>query len=288
MSLIGLRAACGTVFVAARLTTEDASADGSRRARILTDLTTFWSDPRAHMAAGARGEVVDADDYTVVPPVLPGARVICIGLNYREHHAEGSYKDETYPEHPTLFARWTQSLTVDGATIPVPANEPGLDWEGEVMAWIGDTLCEADEEEALAAVVGYSTFNDLTSRVAQKLTSQWILGKNGDESGPLGPLVPASAVGDLRNGLRVRTRVNGETVQDGNTADIVYTVGATLAHISRTFTLRPGDLLATGTPAGVGYSRKPPKLLHPGDVVEVEIDRLGTLRNTIVERTPRG
>jgi 2-keto-4-pentenoate hydratase/2-oxohepta-3-ene-1,7-dioic acid hydratase in catechol pathway len=219
--------------------------------------------------------------------VLPGARVICIGLNYLKHVAEGSYAGSGIPEYPTLFARWTASLTVGGQPIPVPANEPGLDWEGEVVAYVGQTLVDADPDEALAAVVGYSTFNDVTSRTAQKLTSQWILGKNGDRSGPLGPLVPAAEVGDLRDGLNVQTRVNGAVVQQGRTDEMVYTVGDTLSLISRTFTLRPGDLLATGTPSGVGYSRTPPWLLQPGDVVEVEVEKLGTLSNPIVGNEAR-
>ena len=217
-----------------------------------------------------------------MPPVLPGARVFCIGLNYLKHVAEGTFATEGVPPHPTLFARWTASLTVGGAAVPVPSTEDGLDWEGEVVAWVGAALVDATPDEALAAVVGYSAFNDLTSRRAQKLTSQWILGKNGDRSGPLGPLVPAGEVGDLRDGLRVQTRVNGEVVQDGRTDEMVYTVGDTLALISHTTTLRPGDLLATGTPSGVGYARTPPWLLQPGDVVEVEVERLGVLRNPVV------
>jgi len=191
------------------------------------------------------------------------------------------------PPHPTLFARWTRSLTVDGASVPVPSNEPGIDWEGEVVAWVGSRLADADPDTALAAVVGYSAFNDLTARTAQKLTSQWILGKNGDRSGPLGPMVPATDVPDLRDGLRVQTRVNGQTMQDATTDQMVYTVGDTLAHISHSFTLLPGDLLATGTPAGVGYGRTPPVLLQPGDVVEVDIDHLGVLRNSIVGNDAR-
>jgi 2-keto-4-pentenoate hydratase/2-oxohepta-3-ene-1,7-dioic acid hydratase in catechol pathway len=213
--------------------------------------------------------------------------VICIGLNYLKHVAEGSMRDQPLPEFPTLFARWTRSLTVDGAKVPVPANEDGLDWEGEIVAYVGTPLVDATPDEALAAVVGYSTFNDLTSRRAQKLTSQWILGKNGDNTGPHGPMVPAAEVGDLRDGLRVETRVNGETMQSGSSDEMVYTVGDTLSLISQTFTLRPGDLLATGTPSGVGYARTPPVLLQPGDVVEVEVERLGVLRNTVVGNDAR-
>jgi 2-keto-4-pentenoate hydratase/2-oxohepta-3-ene-1,7-dioic acid hydratase in catechol pathway len=259
-----------------------ALSDDGATVTVLAPLEEFWADAAAHLGRPADGDSVPVGDVEFVPPVLPGARVVCIGLNYLKHVAEGSFADEGVPPYPTLFARWTQSLTVDGAQIPVPADEDGLDWEGEVVAYVGSTLVDATPDEALAAVVGYSTFNDVTSRRAQKLTSQWILGKNGDRSGPLGPLVPAAEVGDLRDGLRVRTRVNGETVQDGRTDEMVYPVGDTLSLISRTFTLRPGDLLATGTPSGVGYARTPPWLMQPGDVVEVEVERLGVLTNTVV------
>lgn len=257
------------------------SPDGERLT-VVAGLREFWADPEGWLARPSVGETVPVSTARLVPPVLPEAQMLCVGLNYLEHAAEGSYRDQELPEHPTLFARWTRSLTVGGAEIPVPATEDGLDWEGEIVAWVGRTLVDADPDEALDAVVGYSTFNDVTARRAQKLTSQWTLGKNADRSGPLGPMVPAGEVGDLRDGLRVRTRVNGTTVQDASTSQMIHRVGETLAHISRTLTLHPGDLLATGTPSGVGYARTPPWLLRPGDVVEVEVERLGILRNTIV------
>ncbi|MFI1030480.1 fumarylacetoacetate hydrolase family protein [Streptomyces sp. NPDC020951] len=259
----------------------DLSPDGESLT-VVAGLREFWADPESWLTRPPAGETVPVGEARLVPPVLPEAQVLCIGLNYLEHAAEGSYRAQKLPEHPTLFARWTRSLTVGGADIPVPAAEDGLDWEGEIVAWVGRTLVDADPREALAAVVGYSTFNDITARRAQKLTSQWTLGKNADRSGPLGPLIPADEVGDLRDGLRVRTRVNGATVQDASTSDMIHHVGETLAHISRTVTLHPGDLLATGTPSGVGYARTPPWLLVPGDVVEVDVERLGTLCNTIV------
>lgn len=265
-----------------------ALSDDGEQVTVVAGLEEFWADAAGFLSRQPNGEQLQCADVEFVPPVLPGARVICIGLNYLKHVAEGSFKDQELPPHPTLFARWTQSLTVGGAEVPVPSNEDGLDWEGEVMAYVGAPLVDATPDEALAAVVGYSTFNDLTSRRAQKLTSQWILGKNGDRSGPLGPIVPAAEVGDLRDGLRVQTRVNGETVQDGNTDEMVYTVGDTLSLVSHTFTLQPGDLLATGTPSGVGYGRTPPWLLQPGDVVEVEVERLGVLTNTVVGNENRG
>ncbi len=204
-----------------------------------------------------------------------------------KHVEEGSYASDGIPPHPTLFARWPASLSIGGVGIPVPPDEDGIDWEGEVVAWVGKRLVDVNPDEALRADFGYSTFNDATSRRAQKLTSQWILGKNGDRSGPLGPLVPAAEVGDLREGLQVVTRVNGEEVQRESTDQMVYTVGDTLSLISRTTTLQPGDLLATGTPSGVGYSRTPPWLLGPGDIVEVEVERLGILRNPVVDNTSR-
>lgn len=257
------------------------SPDGTE-VTVLADLRAFWADPARWTTVEPSGARRPAADFTFVPPVLPEARVLCIGLNYLKHVAEGSYADQEYPAEPTVFGRWTRSLTVDGAEVPIPPDEDGLDWEGEIVAWIGSTLVDATPDEALAAVVGYSTFNDLTARRAQKATSQWIVGKNADSSGPLGPLVPAAEVGDLRDGLQVRTRVNGTVVQDGSTTEMVYDVGTTLSRLSRTMTLHPGDLLATGTPSGVGYARTPIWLMQAGDVVEVEVDRLGVLRNTVV------
>ena len=262
-------------------------SDDGTKVTVIAPLAEFWADASGHLTREPAGPTLDVAAVERVPPVLPDARVICIGLNYLKHVAEGSLRDQPLPEFPTLFARWTRSLTVDGAQVPVPANEDGLDWEGEIVAYVGASLVDATPDEALAAVVGYSTFNDLTSRRAQKLTTQWILGKNGDNSGPLGPLVPAAEVGDLRDGLQVQTRVNGATMQSGSTDEMVYTVGDTLSLISHTFTLQPGDLLATGTPSGVGYARTPPVLLQPGDVVEVEVERLGVLRNTVVDNATR-
>lgn len=249
---------------------------------VVASLADFWADPTKHLSRTPAGPTFATTELQQVPPVLPDARVICIGLNYHDHVAEGTYRSQTLPPYPTLFARWPQSLAVDGAEVPVPANEEGLDWEGEVVAWVGAPLIDASPEQALASVIGYSAFNDLSARGAQKRTSQWTLGKNADRSGPIGPIVAAGEVGDLRQGLRLQTRVNGETVQDARTDQMIYTVGETLSQISHTLSLRPGDLLATGTPAGVGYARTPPQLLQPGDTVEVEVERLGVIRNAVV------
>ncbi|MEU0463824.1 fumarylacetoacetate hydrolase family protein [Amycolatopsis sp. NPDC006131] len=270
MKLVGISTGGATTI--ARL-----NDDGT--ATPIADRDVFWTDPRGWLARAGRGagEVVPPEH--LVPVVPPSARVICVGLNYRAHAAEGAFQ---VPEFPTLFGRWTASLTAGGASAPVPAGEAGLDWEGEVAAYVGATLRDVDADTARAAVLGYSTFNDLTARRAQKLTTQWTLGKNADRSGPTGPLVTSDEVGDLRDGLSVTTRVNGTVVQDGNTRDMIFEVGEVLSLISRTLTLNPGDVIATGTPEGVGYVRTPPWLLRPGDVVEVAVDRLGVLRTPIV------
>jgi 2-keto-4-pentenoate hydratase/2-oxohepta-3-ene-1,7-dioic acid hydratase in catechol pathway len=278
--IVGVKQADGSVWVGAL----DESAG---QVALVADLESFWTAPVEHLSCEPSGALLALADLELVPPVLPSARVVCIGLNYQDHVNEGSFSGQEMPEFPTLFARWPASLSVDGAEIPVPSGEDGLDWEGEVVAWVGSTLVDATPEEALAAVVGYSTFNDVTSRRAQKQTTQWIIGKNGDNSGPLGPLVPAAEVGEIADGLTIETRVNGEVVQHASTTQLIYGVGETLSYISRTFTVYPGELLATGTPSGVGYARTPPWLLQPGDVVEVEVERLGVLTNRIVDNAAR-
>ncbi|TXK42453.1 fumarylacetoacetate hydrolase family protein [Nonomuraea sp. C10] len=246
----------------------------------LAEVTDFYSDvpywlDRARQA-GPGG--VPLAEVELAPPVPPSARVLCVGLNYRAHAAEGGFEP---PAHPTVFGRWTASLSVTGTAVPVPAGEPGLDWEGEVAAVVGARLADAGESEAGAGVLGYAAFNDITARTAQKLTSQWTLGKNADRSGPIGPIVTADETGSPADGWRVVTRVNGEVMQDGDTSDMIFTVPALLSRISATLTLHPGDVIATGTPEGVGYVRTPPRLLTPGDVVEVEVDRLGVIRTPV-------
>lgn len=256
------------------------------RVWVLVTKDEFWAQPRQivqelaklHDGLGLIYCARKLSQVTQVPIVPAGARVLCVGLNYRAHATEGGF---SVPAAPTIFGRWTSSLSVGDVAVPIPTNEPGLDWEGEIVAYVGSTLADADADTAREAVLGYSTFNDITARTAQKLTSQWTLGKNADKSGPLGPLVAAHHVGDLRKGLRIQTRVNGQTVQDANTASMIFEVGELLSLISHTMTLHPGDIIATGTPEGVGYVRTPPWLLTDGDVVEVEVDRLGVLRTPV-------
>jgi 2-keto-4-pentenoate hydratase/2-oxohepta-3-ene-1,7-dioic acid hydratase in catechol pathway len=247
---------------------------------VLGSPDAFWRDPAAAVASASSAEHrrIPAASATLAHPVPDSARILCLGLNYRAHAAEGSFSP---PEFPMIFGRWTASLVPDGATVPVPVDEAGLDWEGEIAAVVGAPLSRADADTARDAVFGYAAFNDLSARRAQKLTAQWTLGKNADGSGPIGDLVTADEVGDLRDGIRVRTLVNGEVMQDGNTRDMIFELGDVLALVSRTMTLNPGDVIVTGTPEGVGYVRTPPRLLGTGDTVEIEVERIGSVTTTI-------
>ncbi|OHV58661.1 fumarylacetoacetate hydrolase family protein [Pseudofrankia sp. BMG5.36] len=253
-----------------------------------------WRDRAAEALALPGTAARPVPELTLVPPIPPAARVLCVGLNYRAHAAETGLP---LPKYPAIFGRWTVSLTVDGTPAPVPAGERGLDWEGELGVVVGATLADADEATALAGVLGYAAFNDLSARRAQGRSPQWTLGKNSDHSGPLGPVVTADEVGDPADGLRVVTRVRSraddgspveEVVQDGDTSDMIFSIGQVLSFISQTMTLHPGDLLVTGTPAGVGYIRRPARYLVPGDWVEVEIERVGRVATPIVDATGRG
>ena len=249
----------------------------------ISDIRSFWAHPADEIAKGPTRAEVALADVRLVPIVLPEAKVFCVGLNYRTHVAEGSYAGSV-TEYPTIFGRWATSLSVSGSEVPVPEGEPGLDWEGEIAAFIGRDLYNVSNKEAYDAVVGYSVFNDITARTAQKRTSQWTVGKNADNSGVMGPLVPATDVGRIEQGLNIETRVNGTLMQRAVTADMIHTVGETLSLISQTLTIRSGDVLVTGTPAGVGYARTPPVFLHSGDEVEVSVTKLGSIRSFIVDR----
>ncbi|MGB3594187.1 MAG: fumarylacetoacetate hydrolase family protein [Ornithinimicrobium sp.] len=252
------------------------------RLDLLGPVDTFWSDPGRSLA-NRGGTSIPTDGANVTHPVPDSARILCLGLNYRAHASEGNF---SAPDHPVIFGRWTASLVTDGASVAVPPDEDGLDWEGEVAAVIGQRLNRVDPDTARAAVLAYAPFNDLTARRAQKLTSQWTLGKNADLSGPMGDLVTADEVGDLRDGLHLQTIVNGEVVQDGNTRDMIFEAGEVLSRVSQIMTLNPGDILVTGTPEGVGYVRTPPWLLSEGDRVTVTVERLGSVSTTVVGSTP--
>jgi len=261
--VLGMRRGRQTVI--GRLFDDGTVAEVAEATEFYGDLDRYAAD-----AAALPGGRVHRDEVDEVAAVPPSARVLCVGLNYRLHAEEAGLPA---PEYPAFFGRWTVSLAADGTPAPVPAGEPGLDWEVELAAVVGRPLARVDADAALAGVFGYAAFNDLSARTHQMHSRLWTVGKNADNSGPLSPVVTADEVGDPRNGLRVCTRINGETVQDASTADMIFSVGEILAYLSEVMTLNPGDLVATGTPEGVGFKRTPPRFLGPGDRVEVEIAR---------------
>lgn len=222
---------------------------------------------------------ISINNAIYVPPVPATARILCLGLNYLRHAEE---QGDELPSTPTVFARYHSTLTGHLTEVPIPSGDNHFDWEGELAVIIGKPLKDATPEEAEAAILGYTCFNDLSSREYQFATSQWTLGKNADKSGPIGPtLVTADELGNPYL-LKIETRVNGITVQSGNTSDMFFRVPETLSYISRAMTLFPGDVLSTGTPEGVGFARQPPIYLKDGDSVEVEIEGIGILSNRIV------
>lgn len=270
MRLIGFRQ--GRDVVVAR------TLDGGR-AQPIAGVEEFWEDPFRWGEEPGAGDPVNVADVELVPPVRPSARVICVGLNYAEHAEEGKWDP---PRYPTVFARWTASLAIPGTPAPVPAGEPGLDWEVELLVAVGKPVYRAKVEDGAGAIYAYAPFNDLTARTLQKLTSQWTLGKNTEASGPIGDFVTAAELGAIDGGLRIESRVNGEVVQSDSTSNMIFTIPELLEFLSQGMTLNPGDLIATGTPSGVGYVRTPPRFLTPGDVVEVAIERVGTIATPIV------
>jgi 2,4-diketo-3-deoxy-L-fuconate hydrolase len=269
----------GAQTLIGRLFDDDTVAEVADAVEFYADLEASIAEAQALPGGRLHRSAIDE------APAVPGAaRVLCVGLNYRTHAEEAGLP---IPEHPAFFGRWTVSLVSDGTAVPVPRGEPGLDWEVELAAVVGWPLARVDADNALAGVLGYAAFNDLSARQHQMHSRLWTLGKNADRSGPFSAVVTADEVGDPREGLRLQTHVNGETVQDANTADMIFPVGELLAYLSEVMTLNPGDVVATGTPQGVGFTRNPPRFLHPGDTVTVEIERVGTVSNRIVGKDER-
>lgn len=223
---------------------------------------------------------IDLTHVKLSPPVSSPEKIVCIGLNYVDHSAESGFKQ---PDFPTVFGRFNSSLIADGAPIVKPQCSEQLDYEGELVAIIGKTAHHVKEADALHYVVGYSIFNDASIRDYQFKAPQWTPGKNFDDTGAFGPcFVTADALPAGCVGLKLETRLNGQVVQSASISDMVFSVAKLVSILSSFMTLKPGDVIVTGTPSGVGLARKPPLWMKSGDVVEVEIEKIGLLRNTVV------
>jgi 2-keto-4-pentenoate hydratase/2-oxohepta-3-ene-1,7-dioic acid hydratase in catechol pathway len=208
------------------------------------------------------------------------SKIVCVGQNYRAHTAEMGGDEAA---EPTLFGKFAVTLTAPGDPIVLPRESTHVDAEAELAVVIGKTARRVSRESALDVVAGYLCANDVSARNVQYGDGQWFRGKNFQTFCPVGPgePVPVSELGD-GSGLRVVQRLNGETLQDGNTDDLIFDVRFLVAFASNVFTLEPGDLLLTGTPSGVGWARDPKVALKPGDVVEVEVEGIGVLSNPVV------
>ncbi|MBV9002280.1 MAG: fumarylacetoacetate hydrolase family protein [Solirubrobacterales bacterium] len=226
----------------------------------------------------ADGPTHRAGEVRLLHPVVPG-KLIGIGLNYRAHAAESRVD---VPKVPVIFAKFSSSLVGPGAEIVIPREETRPDYEGEVAVVIGRPTYRADEDEARAAVGGIAAINDVSGRRAQLETPlrQFTLGKSFDTFSPLGPCIASAEGVDLAD-IDLRTTVSGEVMQDANTSDLIFSVVELIQYISAGVTLAPGDVIATGTPSGVGDSRSPSRYLREGDTVDIYVEGVGTLSNRV-------
>jgi 2-keto-4-pentenoate hydratase/2-oxohepta-3-ene-1,7-dioic acid hydratase in catechol pathway len=235
-----------------------------------------WAQAQGSASVGALFLQLDA--VRLLAPVGRPPKILCIGLNYRDHCVEQGHP---IPKTPVVFAKFGTSVCDPDGAIRRPRVTKELDYEAELGVVIGRGGRHISEERALEHVAGYLNLNDVTARDLQRLDGQWVRGKSCDTFAPMGPaLVTADEVPDPQN-LAVRCRVNGQTVQESNTNQMIFTVAHLVAFVSEFTTLETGDVIATGTPPGVGVWKKPPQFLQPGDRVEVEIEGLGVLRNSV-------
>ena len=255
-------------------TTAAARMDGEWSRLPFADLDQLLASGRLDAPERVSGEL---RDWQLMRPIRRPRKVICCGLNYTDHILE---MERGLPTYPTLFAKFADTLTDPGADITVPLGVH-LDWEAELAVVVGRQIRDADQAQARAAIAGYTVANDVSVRDWQRRTSQWFQGKAWDATTPIGPVIVTPDEVDPADGLTVTCRVNGEVMQHGSTAGLVFDAATLLGYTSTFTVLRPGDLVLSGTPGGVGAGRQPPRFLADGDVLETDIAGIGLLRNTI-------
>jgi acylpyruvate hydrolase len=228
--------------------------------------------------------VLDRDSARLMAPIPRPGKIICIGLNYRDHAAESN---APLPEFPVVFAKYANTVIGPGDSIVLPNVTEQVDYEGELGVVIGKRVRDVSEAEAMGCVAGYLPVNDVSARDYQMRTSQWTMGKTFDTFAPMGPaLVTADEVPDPHN-LALRVTIGDEVLQDSNTRHLIFSIPQLIADLTSVMTLEPGDVIATGTPAGVGAARTPKRWLRVGETVRVEIERLGALENPVVAQNSR-
>ncbi|MEM8636449.1 MAG: fumarylacetoacetate hydrolase family protein [Pseudomonadota bacterium] len=236
---------------------------------------------RSLLAEAQPSDLLGLDAITHLPVLPDPSKFICLGLNFTDHAAEGGFD---IPSYPALFMRASSSLIADGAPLVRPRASNTFDYEAELGVVIGKKGRHISEADALDHVFGYTVFNDGSVREYQRKTHQWTAGKNFDGTGALGPaIVTTDELPEGMAGMRIQSRLNGEVLQDSSLSDMIFSVARTVSILSEIMTLEPGDVIAMGTPAGVGHARRPQLWMKPGDVCEIEIEGLGILRNPVVD-----
>ncbi|MCA9129515.1 MAG: fumarylacetoacetate hydrolase family protein [Planctomycetales bacterium] len=248
----------------------------------IQDLIGQWEEVGSTLPAVAECSSLLAGTPSLLSPVPEPPRIICIGLNYRDHAIESGME---IPCEPVVFNKLAGTICGPDAEVPLPACSKKVDYEAELVVVVGKRAWQVSEADAAECIFGYTCGHDVSARDWQlgRPGGQWLLGKSFPNFAPIGPvLVPAAYMPDPQD-LCVKLRLNGETLQDSTTRQLIFTPAQLIAHISQCCELQPGDVLFTGTPPGVGAARKPPRFLRPGDVAEVEIDGIGVLRNRFVD-----
>jgi 2-keto-4-pentenoate hydratase/2-oxohepta-3-ene-1,7-dioic acid hydratase in catechol pathway len=238
-------------------------------------------DRVAQLAKASNAVIQPLAGVNFIPLVDKPSKIICLGLNYADHAAEGGL---ARPEYPAFFMRGASSMVGHHAPMIRPKVSDKFDYEAELAFVVGKRARHLTEQNALDYVAGYSAFNDGSLRDYQRKSTQWTIGKNFDGTGAFGPwLVTPDELPRAADGLRIQSRLNGQIMQDANTKNFLWGIVETLVLITECMTLEPGDVVITGTPAGVGYARKPPVFMKQGDIIEIEIDGIGVLSNPVVD-----
>lgn len=255
----------------------DMDAEWFQKSRLTYD--ALVNDPSAIAEAAEKGWLTRRiDAYWLAPVPRPG-KLICIGLNYRDHAAESNM---AIPERPVVFSKFSTAVIAPGEAVIVPATSEQVDYEAELAVVMGRRAKNVSTESAFEYVLGYTAFNDVSARDFQFADGQWQRGKSCDTFAPIGPFIVTTDEIPDPHKLSIKLRLNGKTMQDSNTDQLIFGVPELIAFLSETITLEPGDVIATGTPPGVGFARKPPVFLKAGDEMEVEIERIGTLNSVVV------
>jgi 2-keto-4-pentenoate hydratase/2-oxohepta-3-ene-1,7-dioic acid hydratase in catechol pathway len=255
-----------------------------------SDVSELWDPKRYSLLASANAALsassapvnaltVEAASLAWLAPVIAPEKIICIGLNYRDHAAESGMK---IPTEPVFFNKFNNALTGAGGPVVIPSNSTQVDYEAELAVILRSRVKRVSPEDAMGCVAGYTILHDVSARDWQFRTGQWISGKTFDTFAPCGPwMVTPDEISDPHD-LSVRLTLNGKVMQDSSTSNLIFRIPELISYLSHIFTLEAGDIISTGTPPGVGFARKPPVFLAPGDIVEISVSGIGVMKHSCV------